>query len=471
MKSDHKKAISHAVSLCPIWPARASEKIGNMLDEIRQSNSIISKISLSDQHVANKAGFAAETWHAESFNLDAILKDQKVRAFTDRFKGTPLRVNDQTNDIVIMSGDQQVLGAQLKYYQTANKTKNEFRKMNDGVHKYNDCDVYLGPSDQLEGIKTAATKDALKNQETRPEIAKAAEKVRDGAADKIQAEGVESTPLSKRDAEKMGAGTPEGKDKHETMQEGYLNKATVQQTIRAASSAAIITTVIAGSINTFQYMKHVQEGNITAGEATRYILQETVIAAGDSALKAGAATATVSMLSRSVPALFTGSVFRRSFANSGIAGAAVCAVDVVQCLVLYAAGKITLQELETRTGKNLFQTGAGAAGASVGAAVGVLGGPAGMLAGSVIGGVITTLAMNIAIDNHIEKSFRLTLNNTQQLVSTGAVMQDAMGYLTYSQEYYAEFIQGLRLSEQHFDMQIKRMEKQSISLRNKINNL
>lgn len=465
------QSVSHAVSLCPIWPAQASEKIGKMLSEIQQGNALMSVISAKGQDAAIKGGFAAEIWHAESFNLDAILKDKNVRAFTDTFKGTPLTRNDAAHDIVIMNGDQKILGAQLKYYKTPDATQKEFRSLKDGIHKYQDNDIFLGPSDQLEGIKISASRDIDTNQLKRPHVAEAAKKVRDGAADTLTADGVKSTRLTKREAEQLGQGSAAGKELHEKMQTGYLNKATVQQTLRAAGSAAIITTVIAGSINTFQHIKQVRDGKLSTEDATRLILQETAVAAADSALKAGAGTAAVSMVSRSLPQLFAGSVFKRSFANGGVAGLAVCAVDMVQCVVLYAAGKMTLEELQTRTGKNLFQTGAGVAGASLGAAIGAVGGPAGVLIGGLIGGAISTLAMDIAIDNHVEKSFRLNLDNTQQLMSSGKVMSEAVDYLIFAQDYYADFRQGLAASEQHVENQLAVMGQQSRSLRNKINKL
>ncbi|MGK3130901.1 hypothetical protein ACCW76_17035 [Pantoea sp. C8B4] len=471
MTNDHKKAITQSISLCPIWPMQASEKIGRMVGEINQANSIMSTISSTAQNNAIKGGFAAETWHAESFNLDAILKDKDICAFTDQFKKTPLLKNHQVHDIVVMKGDEQVLGAQLKYFQNADKTQNAFRSTKDGVHQYQHSDVFIGPADQIEDIKASAQRTALKNQQTRPEVSEAAAKVRDNTAGSIEAEGVSSTPLSKRDAESVGSGTPAGKDLHKNMQDGYLNKATIQQSVRAAGSAAMITTVIAGSINTFQYIRQVKNGEITSEQATIQILQNTVIAAGDSALKAGVANASVSIAARSMPGLFAGTVFKRSMANGGVAGAAVCAVDVVQNVVLFAAGKISAQELESRVGKNLFQTGAGVTGASVGAAVGALGGPVGALVGSLIGGVITTLAMNIAIDNHIEKNFQLTLANTEQVVGTGLVMHDALNYLQHSQAYYADLHKGLYLSEKHFTSQIKTLQAQSLLLKNKINNL
>lgn len=471
MNNERKKTITQSASLCPIWPMQASEKIGQMVGEISQANAILSKVSSTKQSAAIRGGFAAETVHAESFNLDAILKDKDTRAFTDNFANTPLAKNHMADDIVIMKGDEQLLSAQLKYYKNADATQKAFRATKDGVHSYKDSDRFICPSDQTEDIGLYSGRDVLKNQQTRPEVSAAAEKVRDNTAGRLDIDGVQSTPLSKREAEHLGSATKTGKDLHQNMQSGYLNKATIQQSARAAGSAAIITAVIAGSINTFEYIRQVRDGQITAEEATLQILQNTAIAAGDSALKAGVATASVSIVARSMPGLFAGTLFKRSFANGGIAGAAVCAVDVVQCVVMFSAGKMTLEEMETRTGKNLFQTGAGVVGAAVGATVGALGGPAGALVGSLIGGLITTLAMNIALDNHIEKDFQLTLASTEQVVGSAMGMHEALEYLHVSQVFYADFHKGLYLSERHFASQVQTMAAQSIRLKNKISKL
>ena len=419
MNNERKKAISQSISACSIWPTQAAEKIGQMIGEINQANTIMGKISATARNraikggSAIKGGFAAETFHAESFNLDAILKDKDVRAFTDKFAKTPLRTNHKVHDIVVMKEGEQVLGVQLKYFKDADATQMAFRSSKDGVHRYESSDLFVGPSDQIEGIRTSAQKAALKNQQTRPEVSSAAEKVRDNTAGQLDVEGTQSTPLTKPDAEHVGTGSKAGKELHENMQNGYLDKATLQQSMRAAGSAAIITAVTAGCINSFQCIRQVRDGEITAEEAALRILQDTVIAAGDSAMKAGAATASVSMAARSLPGLFAGTAFQSSLASGGVAGAAICAVDAVQCIVLFAAGKMTREELETRTGKNIFQTGAAVVGASIGASIGALGGPAGALIGSLVGGMITALAMNIALDNHVEKNFRLTLATTE----------------------------------------------------------
>jgi len=471
MDKERQRALEQSVSLCPIWTVQAADKAGRMLTEIGQANAILTKVSSTAQNAAIKGGFAAETWHAESFNLDAILKDKDVRAFTDNFANTPLGRNDMIHDIVVMRGDDPLLGAQLKYFKNAEATQKAFRSTKDGVHAYKDSDLFLGPSDQIEGVRLSAERDVLRNQQTRPQVSQAAEKVRDNTSGQLDVDGVQSTSLSKREAEHLGTASKTGQELHDNMQTGYLNKATVQQSLRAAGSAAVITTVIAGSINTFQYIKQVKDGQITAEQATLRILENTVIAAGDSALKAGVVNASVSVAARSMPGLFTGTLFQRSLANGGVAGAAVCAVDLVQCLVLFSAGKMSAQEMETRTGKNLFQTGAGVVGASVGATVGAIGGPAGALVGSLIGGLITTLAMSIAVDNHIEKEFQLTLASTEQMVGSAMGMHEALEYLQVSQQFYADFHKGLYLSERHFAGQVQTLAGQSKRLKRQIENL
>lgn len=471
MNNERKQAVIQPISACPIWPMQAAEKIGNMIGQIDQANSIVANISITTQNNAIKGGFAAETYHAESFNLDAIFKDKDVRAFTDEFANTPLMRNDQIHDIVVIKQGKQVLGAQSKYFQDADATQKAFRSSKDGVHRYEKNDVFLGPSDQIDGIKASAHKAALKNQVTRPEVSAAAKKVGDNTSGQLDVEGVKSTPLSKRNAEQLGAGSKAGKELHENMQSGYLNKATIQQSVRAAGSAAVITAVTAGCINSFQHIKQVRNGEISAEQAARRILQDTVVAAGDSALKAGVATASVSMVARSLPTLFAGAAFKRSLASGGVAGAAVCAVDAVQCIVLFAVGKMSLEELETHTGKNAFQTGAGVVGGTIGGAIGILGGPPGALIGGIVGGMITSLAMNIALDNHVEKTFKDTLDMTEKVVSNGIAMHDALNYLHVAQEYYADFHKGLYLSEQHFAHQVTTMQAQSARLKNKISNL
>lgn len=466
-----KQAITGAISACQIWPSQAVEKIGDMIEEIRRAESLMTRISSTAQSDAIKGGFAAEAFHAESFNLDAILKDKSVRAFTDEFANSPITKNHQVHDIVVMRDGEQILGAQSKYFANADKTQNAFRSTKDGVHRYAESDVFLGPSDQIDGIRASAQRAHLTNSETRPEVSSAAEKIRDKVSGRLEVDEVRSTPLSKRGAEQMGSGSNAGKTLHEDMQGGYLNAATLQQSARAASSAAVITAVTAGCINAFQCLRQVRSGEISEEQAVRIILRDTVIAAGDSALKAGVATASVASAARALPGLFVGTAFKRSLATGGVATAAICVVDAVQGLVLFAAGKISSQELETRVGKNALQSGAAVVGSAIGASLGALGGPVGAFIGGLAGGVITSLAMTIALDNNIERNFNLTLDATGKVVGNGLAAQDTLAYLHRSQAFFGQFEQDLYLSERHFASQVRTLQAQSVRLKDKINNL
>lgn len=71
--------------------------------------------------------------------------------------------NHQVHDIVVMKGDEQLVGAQLKYFRNADETQKAFRSTKDGVHQYQHSDVFIGPADQIGEIKDSAQRTVLKN--------------------------------------------------------------------------------------------------------------------------------------------------------------------------------------------------------------------------------------------------------------------------------------------------------------------
>ena len=62
MEKQHRKAISGSISICPIWPTQASEKVGQMLQQIDQSGTLMQNIASTAQNSSIKGGFAAEVW-------------------------------------------------------------------------------------------------------------------------------------------------------------------------------------------------------------------------------------------------------------------------------------------------------------------------------------------------------------------------------------------------------------------------
>jgi len=460
--------------VCMIWPQSAANQMGKIVEQCRLTDTIMAtdaRIS-GGAPLATRAGFVAEELHAETFNLDAILKDKDVRAFTDRYSNSPLGTNDPVNDIAIVKDGQQVQGAQLKYYKTGQKTANAFREYgSDGKPHYQETDSMVCPSDQLSDVKDAARKTEIKNQETRPQVSEAAREVQKKVTDRLKEDGAESRPVTKKEAETIAKGGDEGKGTHRRIQDKYKTASTLQQSAKAAAGAAVVTTVIAGTINTVNCLNKVNKGQMSPAEAVKYILKNTAIAASDSALKAAGATAAVSITARSLPQLFSGTALQTNFATGAVGGAAVCAIDLAECLVMVSAGKMTWEQLEERTGKNIFQTGAGVVGASIGGTLGSVAGPIGTMAGAMIGGMITSVAATVAIENHIEKPFKETMMNTQHLVDTEMAMKNSIEFLAVSTAAVEHFKIGLHQSENEFDSGVVRNRRVIASNWAKINSM
>ena len=459
--------------VCQIWPAAARDQMTKLVDQCNLTDHILATDGriAGNAPIPTKAGFVAEEIHAETFNFDAILKDKDVRAFTDRYPDSPLSGNNTTNDILVTKDGKVVQGAQLKYYKDGDKTAKAFRDIRNGDPHYKDTDAMIGPSDQLQDIKNSARRTELENQGTRPQVSEAAKNVREKAADRLEHDGVQSKPLSKNEAEKIAKGGEEGNAAHQKIQNKYKTASTAQQAMRAAGTAAVVTTVIAGTINTVSCLDKVKKGEMTTQDAVGYILKNTAIAAGDSALKAAGATTAVSLTARTIPDFFKGTVLQANLATGAVAGGAICAIDIAECLVLVAAGKMTWAEMETRTGKNIFQTGAGVVGASIGAAIGAVGGPIGSMIGAMVGGMITSVAMTVAIDNHIEKPFREIMDNTKSLAQNENLMMNSIVYMNQAEKMFGEFRLGLYFSEREFNEKINEVAKKRNANWEKINSL
>lgn len=469
------KGAEKTAEVCMIWPTAAADQMGKIIEQCNLTDRLVesSKHIVGKGSLASSAGFAAEEITAETFNLDAILKGKSVRAFTDACENSPIPTHDPVRDVVVMDNGQQVKTAQLKFYKTAERTEKAFRDIRGGEGHYNEVDQMVAPADQLDGVRDAARIDELKNQGRRPDVADAARQIQGKATDRVSHEGVESRPLTKAEAEQIAKEAKSGEEKgaHSKIQDAYKNKSTLQQTAKAAAGAAVVTTVIAGTINTISCLNKVQKGEMTTSDAMKYILKNTAIAASDSALKAAGATAAVSLTARSLPEMFAGTALQTNLATGAVGGAAICAIDLAECLVLVAAGKLTMKQLEERTGKNVFQTGAGVIGASVGASIGVVAGPVGSMVGAMIGGMITSVAATVAIENHIEKPFKETMANTQSLVESGEVMKNAVEFLSVATVAMDNFRIGLHRSEQEFNAGSNRNRRKIASNWAKINAL
>lgn len=195
----------------------SNEYIERITDEIRnlQNNINSTEKNYANQDAKKIGGFIAEERHAGTFNIDATVKDKKIRA------RVPKSNDLGSEDIITSSGKK----FSSKFFSTANKSaKSQARtyvehhsassiKNNISFEQWmeqNGIDlssqhqsIYDGqgriiPSDQLEDAIIYIEKQILKEQEKRPELVAKYKELLSNLTDRVQEEGVSSSGLSKK---------------------------------------------------------------------------------------------------------------------------------------------------------------------------------------------------------------------------------------------------------------------------------
>jgi len=432
------------------WPNAAQDQMLKMVEQIATRDKHVQGIIGTNWRIPDKAGLVFEEIHAETFNLESILQDKTARALTDRNQDWTLGKNHPSTDTVIVEGGKIVRTVQDKAFRTAEETAKAMRRLDpDGTHHYKGVDEFVGPSDQVhptdgtQSIQDVLSETQKREAGSRPHVEEAAEYVSGRVTDRLEHDGIESRPTTLREARDVARDNPEGQEMRQGYQDTYMDKSTLQQMGKAAAGAAAISAIIAGTLSTAQYLKLVKAGKISQADAVIGIVKNTAVASADSALKAAAAAGAVSVVTRLAPQLVAQQAMKGMLVRSGVGGAAICAVDAIQCMVLVALGKMTPSQMETRVGKNIFQTGGAVFGSSIGVSVaasfGATVGLAPVLAG-MAGALVAGLAVTIAIENGVEKPYREVIANTTALVAAGDAMRGFAGAMVYGQRMFAGFL-------------------------------
>lgn len=437
LEREFERRLSNVSGASPVFPHAAKEQMRAMLEQIARTDKNLARVRSTDQSVKVRAGFAAEEWHAETFNLDAILKNDGSRAYTDKcreFGHAGHQVNG-TADVVVFQDGQAVHEAQAKYYASAEKTYGEMRQVDaDGVIKYEGMDSLIGPSDQVEKVADIARRNRIKEEAkgTRPAVEKAAGMVEEKATATLKVGETESTPLSKAEAEALAR---DGAAKVKTtVEDRYKTASTLTKMQEAAAGAAAMSAIIAGTINIFTNVRLVREGKLEPSEAAIRIAAETAASAADSALKAAATTGAHSLLvrygSQELVRKLAGQGAAALVRSNAVSVAVVCTIDLIKDLVLFGAGRITASQLEERAGKGVLTTSAGVLGGTLGGlacggmASGVFVVGAVPLIGSIAGGLICSMAMELAVENGIEAPYRELVSNAVALRAAAQLLDE-----------------------------------------------
>ena len=247
-------------------------KVSDAIDKLQKDVQ-----AMSDAHrnmgVAQLKGFMAETWHAETFNIDAAVKGSDNTAQV-------LQSTDFGSVDVAAAGNDY----SLKYYQTGKESafeqaKTYWQRYNEDManrrrsggkeisfadylkeRNINESDInkydsiYNGqfrliPKDQMEAAIDALKRKIEKESMNRPELVTGYQETLDHLQDRIKAsDGTQSIPLSRADSEKLAQLAKE--EKFDPKDFGISTETLIgfdeimQQSVQAGLTAAVISCIL-----------------------------------------------------------------------------------------------------------------------------------------------------------------------------------------------------------------------------------
>ncbi|MDR0615027.1 MAG: hypothetical protein LBF82_03620 [Lactobacillales bacterium] len=239
-------------------------------------------------------------------------------------------------DIAVIEGNNIKTTAQSKYFATTDGTASKLSEL-----KYENVDQLIGPSDQ---VNPADGSYSAKDQAS-PEASSI-------ITDRLEHDGVQFTPLTKSDTDKMGNGNLE---LFEKIENEYKTKSTVQQIGKAAKGAAAMSAVVCGSIYTILQIQRANKGKISYDEAVKNTVIETATSAADSAVKAAGNVAVQSLMVRYGAEKAVIEILAKQSLNSMLKTNAVtvgvtCVIDAIKDLVKLGSGSISKEVFYERQG-------------------------------------------------------------------------------------------------------------------------
>lgn len=252
--------------------------VAGVAETIQKLNDDMNSYAGHRDSVATLKGFAAEEWHADTFNINAALRGSKSHAVRG---DSNLHAS---SDITMTLGDGTTAEYSLKWYATAEKSANaQAKNVIEAYHEYcshprqgdpmtfeqylekngygADADIYLSvyngqgriiPSDQLEEaiafLSRKIAKDSLSEKPSRIAVMQSRLETLQKLSDRIKdGNGVESMPLTKEEAEAIA----------ELCKDGDFDAADfgisidlittdfiMQQALKAGLTAAVISLVL-----------------------------------------------------------------------------------------------------------------------------------------------------------------------------------------------------------------------------------
>jgi len=339
--------------------------------------------------VPSLAGFYAEVHHAGSFNINAALKGSEEGVYAAH------STQAGSADIKTTWGEDY----SSKYYKTAEETfKKQAERTQDELGNFTKL-KYEGqqrivPSDQLSDAEKFANQKIVKEISNRPEVAKDSQETKDHLTDRIKSpRGVESDPLSKKDADEWARNAKQGKvEEFKNPNEVSLG-AHISEIGEAAATAALVSVAISSAPVVLGNLKRVYSDpnykwNNYAEDLGHYLENKGPEVAADAFLKSAVAgSITAGIKSGALTGPFT------DLSPGAVAGISVTAVESAKALWKWQKGEMTGEQAASESFKAGIKTCASLAGKAIGQTLIPV-----PVVGAVIGSMVASFIINKGID-------------------------------------------------------------------------
>ncbi len=361
-------------------------------DTIAQGAESINRVGqqYANNSPASRAGFTTEADHSATFNVDASLKRSKVRAsrLDSNAAGSP--------DIVVEKGSETVKEVSSKVYRNAQKSAKHQRG-------YGDQDRLI-PSDHLEEGRAYAGRqakaEAAKNRPARTKVAEELREVEERLTDRVEVDGVESTPRTREESREMGrrarTGDAGGKDVAPS-----VGRAARQGAKTGAKAGAVGGAAVTAAFSGYENVQAYRQGKKSGGDAAADFAVDTAKGAADGALKGAAAGATTAA-SRVLAERASSTMLRGVLRGNAPAAAAITGVEVAKHAIDLARGTIDIEGFKAAAAESAKGGAASYAGATLG---GAIGGPVGMIVGGVAGPLVVSGAERVGLGERLARFF------------------------------------------------------------------
>ncbi|MFL1453211.1 hypothetical protein ACJO5Y_02060 [Marinobacter sp. GN3S48] len=364
-------ASAHGTHASAVYTQNVNSAIDAAFEAIRDEADRVQNVDIKFSK-----GNIAEAYHAGTFNASAAAKgraDVSAEMMINNKPGQDIRYGQ-------LDADERV--AELKYYSTGEKTAKALD--NPG---YSSSDKVV-PTDQLDEVRRVASRESLRNIETRPETSENYAHTAEYASDRLEYEDVTSKPLSNKEAIDLAKDlksedtvTPEdhGLDISEFVEWSDI--------AREAGLAALHAAAFSAALTAAPYLAKALVNGIKKGEIDVDTLSEGAAAVTkatpQAALRASVAAAIVS----ASQAGYCGEAMKEMSPHAvGMATAMV--INSIGYSIKYAKGEMPGNEVALNCIKDSIALASGMLGASLGSSIipiPVMGALIGNIVGSTIG--------------------------------------------------------------------------------------